>query len=859
MTDSPSGRPGASGLRSLAAQTISGVAVTGDGAQVDARRIEVRRPSAAPDIAGRLTNLPRPPVRLFVGREQALAALDEVMAAGRGVIAQAVHGLGGVGKSEMALQYAHRHRDRYQVRWWVSCDNPDTITTSLAELTTRVNADLMVTATPLEAAAWAVGWLQNQSGWLLILDNVEELADVEQLLGQLDTGHVLITTRRDLAWEQLIDGCLRLDLLDREAAVRLLLERSGQTDRPTAAELAEELGYLPLALQQAAGYLQQTRTPIATYLDWLRSQPEQVLNAIAVGARAERAVAQVWLVTLDRLQQRWPTATELLRLLACFAPDDVPRAYLVDEPRDEHTVDQALAVLASYNLITLTDQSVSMHRLLQWVVREQAKLVDAASGPDEEKSGQPWRQTLDRAIAVLRAAAPGGNPAQAVETWPDWSLVAPHIDAVARALPDELTDANFASLIGQLGFFYFTQGRHTAALEVERRALAITEAAVPEGHPDIALRLDNLAGTLVALGRMGEALPLQRRALQICEAALPDGHPDIALRLDNLAHTLGSLGRTAEALPLRQRALQISEAALPDGHPDLAIRLNNLGFTLGALGRPGEALPLQQRALQISEAALPDGHPDIGLRLNNLAYTLGALGRPGEALPLRLRALQISEAALPEGHPSIAVQLNNLAHTLGELGRAGEALPLRQRALQISEAALPDGHPSIALRLDNLAYTLVDLDRAGEALPLRQRALQISEAALPEGHPDIALRLDNLAGTLGELGRTGEALPLRQRALQISESALPDGHPDIAIRLNNLAYTLVDLGRAGEALPMQQRALQISEAALPDGHPDIVLRLDNLASTLEELGRTDEALALRQRAAAIRKGSAGQE
>ncbi|MEU8819146.1 FxSxx-COOH system tetratricopeptide repeat protein [Actinoplanes sp. NPDC048796] len=724
------------------------MAVTGDGARVDARRIELRRPSAAPDIVGRLTNLPRPPVRLFVGREDALAALDEVMAGGRGVITQAVHGLGGVGKSEMALQYAHRHRDRYQVRWWISCDNPDTITTSLADLTTRLNADLMVTATPLEAATWAIGWLQNQSGWLLILDNVEELADVEQLLAQLDTGHVLITTRRDLDWEHLLDGCLRLELLDREPAVRLLLERSGQTDQLTAAVLADELGYLPLALQQAAGYLRQTRTPMAAYLDRLRSQPETVLNAIAPGTRAERAVAQVWLVTLNRLREQRPAAIEMLRLLACFAPDEVPRAYLADEPHSE----QELAVLASYNLVALTDETVSMHRLLQWVVREQAK-QDKAAG-----------QALERAIAVLRTAMPDGSPSEAVDTWPEWALLAPHIDAVERAVPEELADADFAILIGQLGFFYATQGRHAAALEVEHRALTIIEAVVPDGDPHIALRLDNLANTLVLLGRPGEALSLQQRALRITEAALPVGHPDIAVRLDNLAYTLGDLGRVGEALPLQQRALRISEAALPEGHPDIALRLDNLAYTLGDLGRVGEALPLRQRALRISEAALPEGHPDIALRLNNLAHTLRALGRVGEALPLQQRALRISEAALPEGHPDIATPLDNLAQTLVDSGRAGEALPLQQRALRISEAALPEGHPDIAIRLDNLAYTLMDLGRAGEALLLRQRALRISEAALPEGHPDIALRLENLAYTLRALGRTDDAAVLRRRA-----------------------------------------------------------------------------------------------
>ncbi|MEU8153295.1 FxSxx-COOH system tetratricopeptide repeat protein [Micromonospora sp. NPDC048986] len=714
-------------------------------------------------------NLPKPATRLFVGRRDEFAALEEVMSAGSGVICQAVHGLGGVGKTELALQYAHRWRDRYLVRWWVTADSPAAIESGLAALTARLNPDLVLTATAAEAAGWAVGWLQNQSGWLLVLDNVEQRSDVEPLLAQLDTGHLLITTRRDVNWETLADGCLRLDMLDRESAVRLLLEHAGQQDLLAAAVLADELGYLPLALQQAAGYLRQTRLPVSVYLDRLRDQPAEVLNTIAEGDQAERAVAQVWLLTLDRLREVRPAAIDLLRILSCYAPDDVPRSILAGYADQAGAVDQALSALASYNLVTLTQTTVSTHRLLQTVVRSQAQ-TQAEADYHDEQSNPPdslWQRVLDHALALLERARPSGNPSEDVDTWPQWRVFAPHVDAFVPLMPEDTLDLTFAYLLGQLGFYHYTQARYRQAVKAERRVLEISEAALPVGHRDVALRLDNLAGTLRALGQAEEALPLQRRALEISEAALPVGHPDVALRLDNLAATLGALGEAEEALSLRRRAVEISEAALPAGHRSIAIRLDNLAYTLGVLGQAEEALPLQRRALEISEAALPAGHPDIALRLDNLAGTLQDLGQAEEALPLRRRALEISEAALPAGHPSIATRLNNLAGTLGALGQAEEALPLRRRAVEISEAALPAGHPDIALRLDNLAYTLVALGQAEEALPLRRRALEISEAALPAGHPSIAIRLENLAYTLVALGQAEEALPLRRRALEI--------------------------------------------------------------------------------------------
>ncbi|WP_343450247.1 tetratricopeptide repeat protein [Micromonospora oryzae] len=776
MTDRDAAGPdgvSAEGGRSVAAGEISGFAITGDDAKVDARRIELHRPSTAPDLGKRLHNLPKPPTRLFVGRQEEFAELEEVMSAGSGVICQAVHGLGGVGKTELALQYAHRGRDRYLVRWWVTADSPGAIESGLAALTARVNPELVLTATAAEAAGWAVGWLQNQSGWLLVLDNVEQRSDVEPLLAQLDTGHLLITTRRDVNWESLVDGCLRLDMLDRESAVRLLLESGQQQDSLAAAVLADELGYLPLALQQAAGYLRQTRLPVSVYLDRLRAQPAEVLNTIAEGDQAERAVAQVWLLTLDRLREVRPAAIDLLRILSCYAPDDVPRPILTGFAEQPGAVDQLLSALASYNLVTLTETTASTHRLLQAVVRSQAQTLPEDDYHDERRDlpALLWQQVINQALALLGQALPSGDLQEDVDTWPQWRMFAPHVEALVRHMPEDTVDLTFAYLLGQLGLYHYTQARYHQAEQAEQRALEISEAALPDGHPDIALRLNNLAVTLGALGRAEEALPLRRRALEISAAALPDEHPDIATQLDNLALMLGALGRAEEALPLHQRALEISEAALPDGHPDIALRLNNLAGTLRELGQVEEALSLLRRAVEISEAALPDGHPDIATWLNNLAGTLRDLGQAEEALSLHQRALEISEAALPDGHPDIALRLNNLAVTLGALGRAEEALSLLRRALEISEAALPDGHPDIVLRLNNLAVTLRDLGRAEEAVPLLRRAVEISEAALPDGHPDIVLRLNNLAVTLRDLGRAEEALPLQRRAAQIKTTS----------------------------------------------------------------------------------------
>lgn len=188
---------------------------------------------------------------------------------------------GGVGKSELALQYAHRRQAAYSLVWWITADSPAAIDAGLAELTYRLQPDAQLIATDKEAARWALGWLHAHPGWLLILDNVEHRGDVEPLLGRLSGGHVVITSRRDVGWESITNGGLRLDVLDPQAAVELLLRLSGQRDARTAAELAEELGFLPLALQQAGAYLRQSRVDIATYLRDLRRDAAGTLRHVA--------------------------------------------------------------------------------------------------------------------------------------------------------------------------------------------------------------------------------------------------------------------------------------------------------------------------------------------------------------------------------------------------------------------------------------------------------------------------------------------------------------------------------------------------------------------------------------------------
>jgi tetratricopeptide (TPR) repeat protein len=677
---------------------------------------------AAVSAAPGTHNLPRPAARVFVGRDSALSKLRGALAGdASAVVIQAVYGLGGVGKSELALQYAVACREQYPLIWWITAEDTAQLQAGLAALAARLCRPVATAGTTAEAAEWGIGWLQAHRRWLLILDNVSDPDDVEPLLGQLPGGHIVITTRRDAGWDR-IASPVRLDVLDPGPAADLITARTGshgQADQDAAASVAAELGYLPLALDQAAAYITQTRITPAAYLQRLREHPAAMH---AAGGQAQRTITRVWDITIEAIRARHPAAITLLHILACYAPDNLPRPVLGgrDNP-DRLAVDEALGVLASYSMITLTPDAVTMHRLVQAVIlTRQPPQHDAPA-----LGGQP---PLTTALDWLNQALPA-DPRSNMAGWPLLRALIPHAGNLAAHFPSDAQPETLAQVQDAIGSFHDSQGQYEKALALRESALAILESALGPDHPDTVTALSNLAYAYWRLGRHSEALPVEQRVLQINETALGPGHPSTAISLDNLAATYLALEQADKALPLQQRALQITEPLLGPDHPDTATRLDNLAVTYSALGQADEALPLQQRALQITEAALGPDHPSTAIRLDNLALTYRDLGQADKVLPLQQRALQITETVLGPAHPRTAIRLNNLALTYRRLGQADKALPLQQRALLITETVLGPDHPDTAIRLNNLAVTYRALGQADKALPLQQRALQITGAS----------------------------------------------------------------------------------------------------------------------------------
>jgi tetratricopeptide (TPR) repeat protein len=770
----------------------------------------------------------------FTGRGQELADLRAALTKERTAAltqTQAIHGLGGVGKTQLALEYAYRFAADYQLVWWLRAEEPATLAADYAGLATPLNLPEKE-AKDQSAIIHAVRqWLDHHSGWLLIFDNAQQPEALLEYLPQAPTGHVIITSRHP-HWKNVANP-LRVQVWPREESVAFLLRRTGAPDKPAAAAIAEELGDLPLALEQAGAYIEATGISLAEYLNLFRQYRRDLLQQYGpLELGYPHTVATTWEMAFEKVKAETPVAADLLKACAFLAPDNIPRPLLIEGRQNlpqaltkalalPLEVNKAVASLVRYSLIEASSETLSLHRLVQAVTRDRM--------PEEEK--QTWAAAV---VKLMAQAFPEGTNPTDVRFWPACASLLPHaLTAAEHAEEHEAELKDVALLFNQVGIYLYARAQYAAAEPLYRRALEIREKQLGPNHPAVATSLNNLAGLLDAQGNYAAAEPLYRRALKIDEKQLGPDHPHVATSLNNLALLLHAQGNYAAAEPLYRRSLKIREQQLGPDHPDVAQSLNNLAGLLRDQGNYAAAEPLSRRALEIFEKQLGPDHPDVAQSLNNLALLLQAQGNYAAAEPLFRRALEIREKHLGPNHPAVATSLNNLAGLLDAQGNYAAAEPLYRRSLKIREQQLGPDHPDIAQSLNNLALLLQAQGNYAAAEPLYRRALEIREKHLGPNHPAVATSLNNLAGLLRVQGNYAAAEPLYRRALEIREKQLGPNHPAVATSLNNLAGLLRVQGNYAAAEPLYRRALEILEKSLGAEHPHTQTVRENLARLRE--------------------------
>jgi len=683
-----------------------------------------------------LKHLPYERNIFFTGREDVLQRLHQALAQNKNVaLTQSIAGLGGIGKTQTAIEYAYRHWDDYDAIFWCPANSEITLNTAYRDIAIRLDLPQKDAQNPEDTNEAVKAWLAANPGYLLLFDNADELAIVEKYLPPHPIGHILITSRAHDFAVLNIKGPVRLHELPADEALAFLLQRTdrentSETECTAAADLARELGYLPLALEQAAAYIAHNEISFTDYLvAYHRLRVELLEKHGPVTGNYSETVRTTWNKSFDAIREKSEAAAELLTLSAFFAPDAIPyelflngasqlreplASQLADVPDNQLRLLELMSVLTDYSLIRRNAEArtYNIHRMVQEVI--QAQMDDTI------------RQTLaERAVRVANRAFPYVK----FEDWPLCERLLPH--TLHLAIEIENMNMEFyeaARLLNQSGLYLQERALYPRAEPMFVRALAINERMLGVEHPDTVFNLNNLATLYYKQGLYAQAETLLVRALAIREKELGPEHPNIATSLNNLALLYQTRGLYVQAKSLLVRALAIREKALGVEHLDTVLSLNNLAGLYSDQGQFAQAEPLYIRALAIHEKVLGLEHPDTATSLNNLAALYRTQGLYERAEPLYVRSLAIYEKALGPEHPNTATSLNNLANLYYSQGKFVDAEPLFKRVIGICEKVLGRAHPLTAAGYEDFANVLRELGKEEEAREMDRRAQEIMSA-----------------------------------------------------------------------------------------------------------------------------------
>ena len=636
--------------------------------------------------APRIWNVPRRNPN-FSGREELLAALRVDLRSGDAAgLTQALYGLGGAGKTRVAIEYAHRHARDYTIVWWLNAAAPERLAAEYSALAAELGLPDRDAASLPETVAAVRRELEHRGDWLLIFDNVREPNDLHDYLPTKETGHTIITSRH-AAWRAHASP-LEVNVLRADEAADFLRRRTGRPNDPDAPALARSLGCLPLALEQAGAYVEDAGMSLGEYLRIFRKQPLKLLDQPSKTSDYPESVVTTWEFALGALS---PEAGALINFCASLAPAQLPiellRSGIKFLPKglagavaDEAAFHACLTDFRRFSLVAVGRYSLTVHRLVQLVVRSRLS----------EKERAIWAEA---AVRFVGNCFPVGSQTR-LDAWDLCRTLLPHARVVSRrAEAYRVAPDATARLLNEAGAYLWASGRRAKAREMFERALRIDEARLGPNHRHVAIRANNLGRVLQDLGRLDEARQYLQRAMEIDRALLAPGHPRLATRLSNLASVLRASGDLPAARELFRQALDIDTAALGAEHSRVATRLSNLGTALFASGDLKQAKDCFERALKIDLNVLGDSHPNVGIRLHNLAAVLRGLGDLPRAKECCRQALRIDESAFGPDHPRVAARAVSLAAVLKEMGDAGGAGELAGRAAEILRNCAAEDNP----------------------------------------------------------------------------------------------------------------------------------------------------------------------
>ena len=778
-----------------------------------------------------INNVPFPSNQFFVGRDELIKTIHEQFKSS-GIIA--LTGMGGIGKTRLAIEYFYQYQESFKKVLWTNANSELSLQDGFCEIAKVIKLPVAGDKDVNTIVDSVKHWLFSNQDWLLILDNLDDLNLIHKYIPLNPKGKVLVTTLKNATGSVAYN--LPIYKIELDAAILLLMKRAKLTqqssvdksipDYESAKQIVLELDCLPLALDQAGAYIEETNCGLEGYY--------QLYQQIGKRLRAKRgdiapdhpeSVSQTVTLSFEKIKETNVSASELLIICSFFSSLNIPEEFfkegsnslgdnirlLINTPG---CFDEAVAEINKYSLLTRNsrNKSFDIHRIVQDVIKDVLSDVDK----------KIWIERIINTFSNL-------FPEVKYENWLKCERLVSHTDAIIHLINSyQIISAEAGNILNRTGQYLTVRGQYSNVETILLKSIDIYEQVFEKIHPIVATCLNNLADVYYDQGHFNQAEPLYARAYEIRKLCFNNKHPDIAESLNNLAVVYQAKGHYLKAEPLLLEALEIYKQYFGDDHLNVGTTLYFLAGLYLDQGYYRKAEPLFERSLEIKKRHLGEVHPDVASGLNNFAELYLSQGNYTKAEQLYKAALEICKFCLGDNHPNIAANMNNLAVLYRRIGDFDKAAQLYEKALDIWKKCFGNNHLCVATGLNNQGELYKDQGEYAKAKSQIERALEIREYFLGEDHPDIANSLSNLASLYQLQGDYDLAEQLIEKALAIRKKCFGDNHPDVASCLNNLAYIYKKRKNYKKAILLLNESVEINKKIFGGNHIYIAHSLNAL-------------------------------
>lgn len=772
----------------------------------------------------------------FTGRESLLDDLHDRMRSGTtAVLPQALHGMGGVGKSQLAVEYVYRHQGDYDLVWWIPSERTTQVAAELVELAQRM--DLPVgpeanTAVPAVREALRLG--QPYARWLLVFDNAESPEAIRRFFPSGGPGSIMVTSRNP-QWAN-IARPLEVDVFSRSESIELLRNRGPELEEEAADRLAEALGDLPLALEQAAAWRAETGMPADEYLRLFEEKRTELLE-VSPPLDYQLPVAAAWNVSLDRLSLSHLAALRLLQVCSFFAPEPIPRTMIAgarsadihpelnEALRDPMRLNKAIRDINRYALAKIDHRtnSIQMHRLIQ------AVLIDRMSESE--------RESMRRSAHLLLASNDRNDP-NSPANWRTYAELYPHLMASeAFHSPDPWVQ----QLVDNVAMYLYWWGDHDSAHDLSQRAYQSRRERLGPEHPS-ALRIGRWLGfMLFVLGRFAEAARLNAELLADHQRATSDDTEELLAAIGAVAADRRVAGDFKSALEIDEDLYQRHVRALGMEDPATLNAAHNLAVSVRLNGDLARARQIDEENWQRRVRLFGEYHTVTLESTRNLIIDRRELGEYVAARAAAQDVVDRLRQQLSPGHPQTLRALRSLSSAIRKAGDHRAALEVSEEVREAFATRYGEDHPDTVAATLNLSIDLRQVGELDSAVQVGEQAHQRYRQLVGDDHPHTVAATLNLAVTQRLRGNVALARRLNEEGLALLLERFDPDHPLCLGASINLASDLYAQGEFAAAYERDRETAERLRRVFGEDHPTTLICLGNLAMDLQALGREEEA------------------